>query len=221
MNLHTELFLRIAREQNDLLEKREPGLQLGPTAADYSPAFQHALICSAFSAFAVEHAIAQLRWERCWLQTPEPFRQITRRQAAAARTIPAKLELLRSTTDLAEDLLRDIQKLFDYRNGIAHANPGPFEGDTLGFEALEAIETAGRADELDKAMESSFKGDDRLLKNIAHEFGEFGISLNLAGVGTDDIEKAPWNLDVAERAVQSLEEELRKPWPAPPPTMLS
>jgi len=167
-----------------------------------------------FSAFAVEHALAELIWVRCWLQTPAPYRSITRKQAANARTIPAKVELVGAITKIDADILGEMKRLFEYRNRIAHATAEPLDNETLGFDALKAIQKAGRGDDLDEAIERALRDDSRPLEALAKDFGQPRISLVLSGLGTDDVFGAEENFRIAERAVEALTLELNSPdWP--------
>jgi hypothetical protein len=135
-------------------------------------------------------------------------------QAASARTIPAKVEILRSVTGIDEDLLKAISDLFNYRNRIAHANATPFDNETLGFDALAAIQEAKRGDELDRAIEASLRGNSALIEALAKEFGERRVSLQLSGLGTEDVDQAEVNFDIAERAIDAIRNEFEhSEWP--------
>jgi hypothetical protein len=128
--------------------------------------------------------------------------------------MPAKLEVLTDVATLEPELRREIKELSEYRNRLAHGVTVPFAGDVLGFDALRAIEEADRGDELDVATEKSLRGDQSAIEELAREFGNPHISLQLSGLGTDDIEQAEVNLGIAEKAIQALKAEVNSPdWP--------
>ena len=127
-----ELFLAIAEQHLHELDELSGPVTVG--SDEVSDHVRLGLICSVFSAFAVEHAMSELIWVRCFLQSPLPYRHVTALQARSARTVPAKLALLRAVTDLDEELLGGLKDLFEYRNQIAHATIEGFAGRRLSFE---------------------------------------------------------------------------------------
>jgi len=198
--LHTnaDLFLEIAREHL----RRLVGLK-GPRTVgrQSSPHLRHAIICSVFSAFAVEHAITELIWSRFFFQVPKPYQAIALDHARSLRNTDARLDFLRAATNLPDDLIHEMKRLIEYRNKIAHARPKPFEGKMKSVEFPEDESEFGirtvTGDELQKLI---------VEKDVKH--------LELDGVGTPDIDIAPQNLLIAEQALNVLRSEMdSSEWP--------
>jgi hypothetical protein len=157
-------------------------------------------MCSVFSAFAVEHALAELIWVRCFFQTPEPYRRITLQHAEGLRTIPARIGFLRATTAIPAELIEDMGRLFEYRNGIAHCRVSTFEGIVRGFDVMPENVAEGDVATYEDAQPVLME---KLDKHI-----------ELPGLGTEDLNMAEQNLRTAERAVEALRIEMdSEAWP--------
>ena len=201
INMMVSLYLGIARKQLETLKNLDGPIIIGDND---SPHVEHAIISSVFSAFAVEHAITELIWVRCFFQTPNPQRRITVTHASKLRNLYERLQFIRDTTEISEEVLTEIKELFEYRNSIAHSRPTTHEGKVLSFEALEEINSVGRGDELDTAIAKMDTGNSDPLEKLADAFGTHTVSLDLRGIGTPDIEAAYKNFVIAERAVGEL-----------------
>jgi hypothetical protein len=195
---NADFFLQIARDHTKKLRACRGPITLG--SRGYSKHFTHAVISSMFSAFAVEHALAQLIWVRCFFQTPEPYRRIALQHASGLRTTPQKMAFIRVATRLPEDMLKDIEKLFQYRNGIAHSRVTTFEGKVLDFDkVLEAI-PEGKAVDFEELADLVVEREARYLQ--------------LPGLSSEDVDIAEANLNLAERAVEALHEAMNSSdWP--------
>jgi len=207
------LYLGIARKQLETLNNLDGPIIIGD---DDSTHVEHAIISSVFSAFAVEHAITELIWVRCFFQTPNPQRRITVTHASKLRNLYERLEFIKDTTEISEEVLTEIKELFEYRNSIAHCRPFTHEGKVLSFEAVEAINSAGRGEELDEANRLMLedKPDYSQFQELANEFGTDKDSLRFRGIGTPDIEAAYKNFRFAERIVEELLRERESAdWP--------
>jgi len=121
-----------------------------------------------------------------------------------------RLEFVKVATQISEELRREIGGLFTDRNRLVHASEGkvqPFEGGTLGVEAVQALNLAGRGEELDEAIERFFKGDERPLRELADDAGEHHTTLTLPSISTEVLEKAPESFATAKKALKALREE--------------
>lgn len=209
----TDFYLSIARRAYAELKDCADPITLGDD--NYSEHFRHAIVCSVFSAIAVEHALQTLIWVRCFLQTPEPYRNPALLQAGQLRTIPQKLEFLKLTTKIPDGKLNEVKGLFEYRNRIVHANIKSFEGNVLTYESVERLNKEGRGSDVDRAIELALdKNQLEGLKSLAADHGEKTSYLCLPPIDTQDLEKARKNLCIAETAVAAIEHELASPdWP--------
>lgn len=101
--------------------------------------------------------------------------------------------------------------LFNYRNSLAHAQFSLIDGNVFTVEVVQKLDEAGRGKELDEATADLFdRDDDRALKKLADEVGEYHIEVLGRSVGTPDLEMAGEHVRVASAAVIALEEELSK-----------
>ena len=203
---NADFYLEIARQELHQLKHCVGAVVVG---GKYSEHFHHAVVSSMFSAFAVEYALTELIWVRCFFQTPEPHRRISLLYASRMRTIPDKLEFVRKTTKIPNALVKKMQELFDYRNRIAHCHVKPFEGKVLDFDSVESLVRQGKGDELDAAINRFLKGDEGVLRALTDGAGKENKFLNLDGMGTRDLEAAEENLQTARRALKSLRKEAR------------
>jgi len=203
---NADFYLEIARRELDRLKQCAEPVVVG---SKYSDHFHHAVVSSIFSAFAVEYALTELVWAKCFFQTPEPHRRISLLYASRMRTIPEKLEFVRKTTKVPNALISKIQELFDYRNRIAHCHIKAFEGKVLDFGSVESLVSQGRGDELDAANEHFLRGDEGVLRALTDEAGKKIKSLNFDGMGTRDLETAEENFQTARRALKALRKEAR------------
>ena len=203
-----DIFLEIARHHLEELKSTVP-----PVSSDL--ALRHALVCSVFAAVAVEHALAELVWVRAFFQTPLKYRRVAIQRAAAAQSIPSKLEFVRATSALPEPILANIRELSKYRNGLVHAQITPVEGKALDFEAMEAIEEAGLGSAFDEASGRAMEdGDSSALDEFKESYGNYYRSLNLGGLGTPDLDAALRNYEIAKEAVPALMAEFSsEDWP--------
>lgn len=114
----------------------------------------------------------------------------------------ARLRFLRVATQVPDDLVQDLKRLFNYRNKIAHARIRPFEGTMLFFEPPEEELEIGQgrvygADEVEKFT---------VAKDVRH--------LDLEGIGTPDVDIAPENFLIAETALKAFRSEMQSTeWP--------
>ncbi len=159
------------------------------------------------SAFAVEYALTELIWVKCFFRTREPQRRVALLCASKMRTIPAKLEFVQKATKIEDPLVKQMGKLFDYRNRIAHCHIEPFEGKVLDFDAVESLVREGRGAEPDSAMESSGEGNQSLLRALADEAGIESSSLSMNGLGGEALDAAEENFLIATKAVKALRME--------------
>lgn len=213
---NADFYLDIARQELRQLEACDEQVSLGSTG--YSAHFRHAVVCSVFAAFAVEYALAELIWTRCFFQTPKPYRGFALQHASRLRTIPDKLEFIRATTNIPSDLLEDMRPLFDYRNRIAHARVKTFDGKVLDFDSLQDAIAQGRGSELARATDVALGGRLNALESLADELGKETKFLQLAGLGSEDLDAAQEHLKIAEGAVEALRRELNSAeWPPCPP----
>ena len=203
---NADFYLEIARQELDQLKHCAEPVVVG---SKYSDHFRHAVVSSIFSAFAVEYALTELIWAKCFFQTPEPHRRISLLCASRMRTIPERLEFVRRTTKVPNDLVSKIQELLNYRNRIAHCHIKVFEGKVLDFDSVESLVSRGRGDELDAAIEGSLRGDEGVLRALTDEAGKEGRSLKLDGMGTRDLEAAEDNFQTARAALEALRKEAR------------
>jgi hypothetical protein len=136
--------------------------------------------------------------------------------ARRARTTPDRLSLIRIMTRMSDQDIASISELFKYRNSVVHARVTPFEGRQLDFETSEAIDAAGRGDELEVAVSAIMLSDDSgPLEGLLADFDvQPRRTLNLPMISTEDLEAAPGNLEIAERVVAVLRKELDSGWPA-------
>lgn len=217
---NADFCLDIARRELKRLRACAGPVRLG--SSGHSAHFRHAVICSVFSAFAVEHVLTELIWVRCFFQTPEPHRRVALQHASGLRTISGKLGFIQAATKIPAHILADMKRLFEYRNQIAHCRVLPFEGSGLDFESVQEIVEQGRGPELDKAMELALRGMPEALRTLADEFGEDASELQLGALGTGDIDAAAANLEIAERAVKALRREMESvEWPLVRPNQTS
>ncbi len=203
---NADFYLGIARQELNQLKHCVGAVVVG---GKYSKHFHHAVVSSIFSAFAVEYALTELIWAKCFFQTPEPHRRISLLYVSKTRTIPEKLEFVRKTTKIPNALVRKMQELFDYRNRIAHCHVKAFEGKVLDFDSVESLLRQGRGDELDAAIERFLKGDEGVLRTLTDEAGKESESLNFDGIGTRDLDAAEENFQTAKRALKALRQEAR------------
>jgi len=202
---NADFYLGIAKHELDQLR-----LSVGPIVVGdrYSEHFRHAIICSVFSAFAVEYALTELIWVKCFFRTPEPHRRIALLCASKMRNVPQKLEFVRKTTGIDDSLLGEMKKLFDYRNQIAHCHVEIFEGKVLDFDAIKSLCEQGRGAKIDDAlMELGDKDDDGPLKALANEAGRVTRSINLQGISTEALDAANENYEIAAKALRALRNE--------------
>lgn len=201
---NADFYLEIARQELDELKNC-----VGPvvTGSRYSEHFRHAVVSSIFSAFAVEYALTDLVWAKCFFQTPEPHRRISLLCASRMRSILDKLEFLRKTTKVPNALVTRMQELFDYRNRIAHCHIKAFEGKVLGSDSVVSLVSQGKGDELDEAVNQFLRGDEGALRALTDEAGEESRSLNFDGMGTRDLEAAEENFRTARAALKALRKE--------------
>lgn len=116
-----QLFLQIAKENLDRAVVKE-GAYWAP--GDMSHHYREAMVCSLFSAIAVEHSITEVLWTRVFFQTPKPFRSMLMKSLLSRpRSVEERLDLLASVTRLSGRLLDDVRELFRYRNTIVHSRP--------------------------------------------------------------------------------------------------
>lgn len=203
---NADFYLKIARQELNQLKHCVGAVVVG---SKYSEHFHHAVVSSIFSAFAVEYALTELIWAKCFFQTPEPHRRISLLYASKTRTIPEKLEFVRKTTKIPNALVRKMQELFDYRNRVAHCHVKAFEGKVLDFDSVESLVRQGKGDELDAAIEWFLKGDEGVLRALTDEAGKESKSLNFEGIGTRDLDAADENFQTARRALKALRQEAR------------
>jgi hypothetical protein len=96
----------------------EPTYRL--TYRRHSPHFEHALICSAFSAFAVEYEATRLAVWRTRFQIPVAG------QPSPSKVIPERppwkqvVACLREVTEVPGPIIRKMDKLMMYRHSIVH-----------------------------------------------------------------------------------------------------
>lgn len=203
---NADFYLEIAHQELNRLKHCVGAVVVG---SKYSEHFHHAVVSSIFSAFAVEYALTELIWAKCFFQTPEPHRRISLLYASKTRTIPEKLEFVRKTTQIPDALVRKMQKLFDYRNRIAHCHVKASEGRVLKVDSVESLVRQGKRDELDAAIERFLKGDEGVLRALTDDVGKASKSLDFDGVGTRDLDAAEVNFQTARRALKALRQEAR------------
>ena len=97
----------------------ESGCWLYTIGNGYSEHFRHAVVTTAFAAFAVERAMTELIWIECFLITSPSERWKGVLLASRLRNIPDKLEFL-SHKGLSQEQRKSIQILFERRNQLAH-----------------------------------------------------------------------------------------------------
>ncbi len=199
---NADFFLEIAQQELDQLKRCAGPIVVGTD--EYSEHFRHAVVSSVFSAFAVEYALTELIWVKCFFQTPEPHRPISLLRASKMHTIPGKLEFIQKTTAVQDILVGQMRKLFDYRNRIAHGHVKPFESKVLDFDAVESLVREGKGAELDRAMEASGEGNQNLLRALADEAGKESRTLHMNGIVTEDLDAAEENFLIATKAVKAL-----------------
>ena len=206
---NADLYLEIAADAVEKLRKCPRPVVIGSRSSEH---FRHALVVSVFSAFAVEYALTELIWVSCFFRTPEPHRQISLLCASKLHKIPEKLEFVRKTTKIPSKLVDKMQKLFEYRNGIAHCRVKAFDGKVLDFDSVESLVCQGRAAELDMAIESALEGKEGALKALAKEAGKQTRYLEFAPLGSEDLDAAHENFKTATEALAAL----RSGWGSPP-----
>ena len=203
---NADFYLEIAKNELEQLKRCTQPLVVGTD--EYSEHFRHAIVCSVFSAFAVEYALTELIWVKCFFRTPEPHRRIALLCASLTRTIPAKLQFIRKVTAIEDSLVKEVGKLFEYRNRIAHCHVEIFQGRVLDFDAIESLLEQGREAELDEAERlSDEEGSDHLLKALADEAGRETSSINLHGIPPEALDAAEENYGIAARAMKALRSE--------------
>lgn len=191
-----KLYLRIANEHLDSLRQRlnsvwNHEIALIPISED-AQYYRDAMVCVAFSAFAVEYAISELLWWRALFQTPRKDRPKLIKQVRDTRDMRDRLGLLRRITKLPDSLLREIAELFRLRNRIVHCK----------VQYSHSMRTVYEVDRESKKIRKVRK---------------FVRGLILPGVSSEFLTDAEWCYMVAERAVDMLEKERDSPeWPIQP-----
>ena len=208
---NADFYLEIARQELDELRQCADPVVVGSTYSDH---FRHAVVSSMFSAFAVEYALTELVWVKCFFHTPDPHRRISLLYASRARTIREKLEFVRRTTEIPNELVSGIQNLFDYRNRMAHCHVKAFQGKVFDINSVESLVSQGRGDELDAAIGQFLRGEEGVLSALTDEAGTESESLNFDSISTCDLEAAEENFRTARTAVEAFRKEARiSGWP--------
>lgn len=205
--MNEEFYMAIARHHLEKLSKCPGPISFGVDG--YSEHFRHAVICSVFSAMAVEHAISKFLWFKCCLsETGESRRKGAKHLKAKLYNMSNKLDFFRSNTNLSPSVIDRMDELFRYRNWLVHSQLQLHEGKGFSIEVLQTLNNGGRKVELDEAMKKSLlSDDDEDLNKLAEEVGEPYSEVSVRGLGTSEIEYAEENLRIAEAAIHGLQKE--------------
>lgn len=113
-------YLAVASEHLTLLQQAwESGRPVIGTDGE-SEHFHHALVVIVFSAMAVEYAVGELLAVRMLLQTPDPQRRLFRDSRILRGQVSDKLRLLKTATQIPDNVISKVQDLFEYRNNLVH-----------------------------------------------------------------------------------------------------
>lgn len=210
-----EFYLDIARNSLDQLNRVAGSITIGN---GYSEHFRHAVVTTAFAAFAVERAMTELIWIECFLITSPSERWKGVLLASRLRNIPDKLEFL-SHKGLSQEQRKSIQILFERRNQLAHLRNSTVithTGGALNVEDLREILEQAQGSDLEAAAEQMLKGQYDAFQGLVEQLGIPHTSLSWSGLSSEVVLEAQENFEVAEAAHRTLM-EIRNSYEVPKP----